>query len=151
MHCWVHLQLAAACVDLHRPQTKTLHMCLKSSSDIFGCPAPFLCKTLPISLHCLYQACNIINGGVLWYMALKCLWTCVCNFILIKHSTHTVPSLDGSWQIGWWFTHSHIQMQCNGKQGALPSTRYSVKLWDFLSQMIQNSMSVCFLKASIHQ
>jgi len=125
MHCSVQCHCVAAHVDLQRPQTKTSHM-----FEIFirhmWMPQIFVAQT-----HT-----HIMDGGIMWYTAQKLFWTCTFNFILINHSTHCAFCCS-SWQMSWWFTHSHIQMQCSQKQSALPSSRYSVKLWGFLSQMAQ--------------
>jgi hypothetical protein len=114
------LQLMLTCRD----NRQTPHM-----FDIFirhtWMPCTFVAKTHN----------HIMDGGIMWYTVQKWLRICTSNFILINHSTHTVPSATSSWQISWWFTHSHIQTQCSQKQSALPSSRYSVKLWEFLSQM----------------
>jgi hypothetical protein len=91
MHCWctIFISYAAALINLHGLQIKTFCMLSKFSSDTTWHSAPFLCKTLLVSLHCLYQAhTDGLDSGTLWYIVLKCLWTWVSDFVLINHSTH---------------------------------------------------------------
>lgn len=85
---------------------------------------------------------HIMDGGTMWYSAQKWLWTCTFNFILINYSTHTharthtlclLLPVHGKWADD---SHIHIYTQCSQKQSALPSSRYSVNIWEFISQMV---------------
>lgn len=96
----------------------------------------------------LYQACiNDLDDVILWYIVLKCLWTCVSDFVSINHSS-TVPSLVGAWHLSWWFT---TRMQCNGKQGVLPSTRKFETFWVSLADDGYSMCLMSFYKVSTHE
>jgi len=105
---------------------------------IYRCPAPLLCKPHPVSLTvCTKYVIDVLSGDTLQYIA----W----NFfglvypILFQQTTIHCGFMATDLMI---YTHSHRWMKCVAKQGLLPHTRYSVKTWEFLWQVLYTSMSV---------
>jgi hypothetical protein len=80
---------AAAQVDLRGLRTKTSSMLSIFSPYTTGRPAPFVCKTLSVSLDDLYPACiDGLGSGVSRCVFLKRLWKRVSEFVSTNHSTH---------------------------------------------------------------
>lgn len=122
---------------------KRLHIWVQDFYQVtYRCPAPLLCKTCPISVNCLYQVhIDVLSGGTLWYLV----WSIfgLVYLILFQQTTLHCGFMATELMI---YTHSHRWMKCAAKRGLLPRTRYSVKPWEFLSQVLYTSMFLFFVK-----
>jgi hypothetical protein len=84
-------------------------------------------NTSGIVFHYLYPSrIDFFDIGILWFVVLKNAWTCVSDFVsvnLFKHFTlSSILWIYGDWvdnQHIYTFTHTHIRMQCCGRQEML--------------------------------
>jgi hypothetical protein len=122
---------------------KRLHIWVQDFCQvIYRCPARILCKTNPVSWNCLYQVhIDVLSGGTLRYIV----WSIfgLVYLILFQQTTLHRGFMAIKLMI---YTHLHRWMKCVAKRGLLPRTRYSVKPWEFLSQVLYPSMSLFFVK-----